>query len=605
MTRLSFICLVSLAACRTTPTLFYDVGIDPHNPSNIQVNMQIEHGPRSVRVAMAVHPEYNDRYWRYIHDLQANGFDKRAILAIEGDNVWRVISPAGWAQVGYRIVPANEDPTNRPVWHTALRVDGGSINPMDTFLYLPDFPHAKARIRFTGAFPPVLWDASGDHSGGYFLTQLGLDEEFETDVETLLDSPILYGPSIRTWNFAIHGIQHTIAYWPLPDAVPFDTIAFVDAITKVAEKAVDVFGRPPYSHYIFMLEDGAWGALEHKNAVTIGMPSRDLARDPYMYLPELAHEFFHTWNLMRLYPEGRGRLSADPPEHSKGLWLSEGVTMYYAEALTRRAGFPERGRPRTDLLAEELESYFNSPGNFRISPELASERAVDSTGINGDYEPNYYTQGRLIGTALDLIIGDSTGGRRGLDDVMRALYSQFAMKRGFTSGDAEHTASSVCGCDLHPFFEEHVRNPQALDFNKYLATIGYRVIVDTVPAVESAGARLPDLRLWAFAPRSGGRMRVIVTDPSSVWARSGLHTGTELVAFNAARIDSFPDFRRALRSVKLGDVVPVDIVRNGSASRVSVTVVGYDRVRVRLVEVPNITPAQSERRRAWLSASPN
>ncbi|MGH7605477.1 MAG: hypothetical protein ACRENK_15970 [Gemmatimonadaceae bacterium] len=606
MTRLTFICLISLAACRTTPELIYDVGINPRDPSSIQIDMQMEHAPRSVRIAMAVHPEYNDRYWRFIHDLRANGAGKCAALATDRENVWRLVSRAHCAEVGYRIDPAPENPTNRPVWHTSLRVDGGSINTMDTFLYLPDFPRAKVRILFSGSVP-VVWGVPGSNSVGVasYGSESVASQEFDTDVETLLDSPILYGSSIRRWRFAIDGTPHTIAYWPLPNAVPFDTLGFVDAINKVTREAVALFGKPPYSSYVFMLEDGAWGALEHKNSVTIGMPSRDLARDPHMYLPELAHEFFHTWNLVRLYPEGRGRLSADPPEHSKGLWLSEGVTMYYAEALTRRAGFPERGLTRTDLLTEELESYFNSPGNFRISPELASERAVDSTGINGDYEPNYYTQGRLIGTALDLIISDSTAGRRGLDDLMRALYSEFAMKRGFTSGDVERTASAVCACDLHRFFDDHVRNPQALDFNKYLAIIGYSVVVDTIPAVDSAGARLPDLRIWAFTPRSGGHMRAMISDPSSVWAKSGLHTGTELVAFNGARIDSLPDFRRALRTVKLGDVVPIDIMRNGSPSRLSVTVGGYDRARVSIVEEPGITSAESERRRLWLNAAPD
>jgi predicted metalloprotease with PDZ domain len=333
------------------------------------------------------------------------------------------------------------------------------------------------------------------------------------------------------------------------------------------------------------------------------MPSSDLAKDPRAYLVELAHEFFHTWNLVRLYPEGRGTLSDRDPEHATGLWLSEGVTMYYAEALTRRAGFPERGRSRSDLLAEELESYYGSPGNTLISPEVASARAVDTTGINGDYEPNYYVQGRLIGTALDLIISDSTNGRRGLDDLMRALYSRFAMKRGFTTDDVERAASETCGCNLHRFFDDHVRNAHPLDFNRYLGTIGLRVGVDTIPAADSAGTRLADTRVWAYPPRKGGRMRVMIRDPSSVWARAGLHTGDELVAFNGAPIDSLPDFRRALRTVKLGDVVPVSIIRGGTPSVVNVRVTGYDRPRVRIVDIPDATAVQRERRGHWLTDS--
>src|SRR6202022_2680946 len=104
-------------------------------------------------------------------------------------------------------------------------------------------------------------------------------------------------------------------------AEPFDPAQFVDAIRKVVVEAVGVFGKPPYSHYTFLLEDGAYGALEHANSVTIGMPSRDLAPHPRSYLSEFAHEFFHTWNLVRLYPQGRGVLSERAPAHSTGLWL--------------------------------------------------------------------------------------------------------------------------------------------------------------------------------------------------------------------------------------------------------------------------------------------
>jgi predicted metalloprotease with PDZ domain len=278
--------------------------------------------------------------------------------------------------------------------------------------------------------------------------------------------------------------------------------------------------------------------------------------------------------------------------------------MYYADALLHRAGFPERGMSRADLLAEELESYYGNPGNFVISPEVASARAVDTTGINGDYNVNYYVQGRLIGTALDLIIRDSTNGRRGLDDLMRVLYSHYALKRGFTTADVERAASETCSCNLHSFLNDYVRGARPLDFNRYLRSVGLRVVVDTIPAADSAGTRLPDTRIWAYPPRAGGRMRIMMEDPSSAWGKAGLHTGDVLVAFNGAPIDSFPDFRRAFRTVKLNDSVPVSIIRGGTPAIVNVRVTSYDRVRVRITDTPDATAAQRERRRLWLSASP-
>jgi predicted metalloprotease with PDZ domain len=601
--------IVVAPARKPDPEVVYLVVIDSVN-SSINVEMEMGNAPRSVRLAMAIHPEYNDRFWRYIRDLRVDG-GKGAALTTDGDNTWRLITRGGSARVSYRIQLPPESATNRPAWHTVVRPDGGSINAIDTFLYLPDFPHAQVDVRMNlgglhlvSALPAFQAFVAGAHlvtPGEKDVPASVTLTMARTDAPTLLDSPMLYGENLRQWHFDVDGITHTIAYWPLPNATPFDTTRFVEAIEKVAREAVAVFGKPPYPHYQFLLEDGAYGALEHKNSVTIGMPSGDLARDPLMYSSELAHEFFHTWNLMRLYPEGRGVLSADPPAHSTGLWLSEGVTMFYAEALTRRAGFPEQNMSRRDLLAEELEAYYGNPGNSRISPEVASARAVDTPGINGDLEPNYYTQGRLIGTALDLIIRDSTNGQRGLDDFMRALYSRFAMKRGFTTFDVERTASETCGCHLRNFFDDYVRNPGLLDFNRYLPSIGLRAIVDTIQVTDSAGAPLPDLRVWAYPPRSGGRMRVRIMDPASVWARSGLHTGQELIAFNNAPIDSFPSFRGAIRTVRLGQVVPVEIVRDGHPQRIDVRVTGYPRPRVRIYEDLSATQAQKEKRTRWLA----
>ena len=593
---------------RSNPEVTYSVAVDTASRW-IDVEMEIGRGRRSMRLAMAVHPEYNDRFWRYIRNLRVDGLGKPAALVVDGENVWRLITHAGYARVSYRIQLPPEDPTNRPAWHTGIRADGGSINTTDTFLYLPDFPDAQVEIRMNVHSPSVsaLTGARAFFGGVRVFMP---DEKPEppvsnvitilrTDFRTLLDSPILYGDFLRLWRFEIDGVAHTIAYWPLPSMTPFDTSQFVDAIQKVAREATAVFGKPPYPRYEFLLEDGAYGALEHKNSVTIGMPSRDLARDPRAYLPELAHEFFHTWNLMRLYPEGRGVLSEDPPARSTGLWFSEGVTMYYAEALTRRAGFPERNMSRADLLAEELESYYDSPGNMRISPEEASARAVDTTGRSGDYEVNYYTQGRLIGTVLDLLIKDFSNGKNGLDDLMRELYANLAMKRGFTTTDVERATMKVCGCVVNRFFADYVRNPHPPEFNHYLTTIGLRAVVDTIPASDSAGAPLPDTRIWAYPRRSDRRMRVWIQNPASIWARAGLHTGQDLVAFNNAPIDSFPDFRRAFRTVRLGQAVPVDIMENGTAKRVTVTVTGYSRVRARIVPIPEATAAQQERRRLW------
>ena len=598
---------------KTGPVVSYTVTIDPADTTSIRVAMVIQRAPSPVtHVAMAVHPEYNDRFWRYIRDLRAEVFEVRnagggsgkpLTITADNDHSWSVPTPTGSTVVTYRIQLPLESPTNRAAWHSTLRSNGASLNSTDTFLYLRDFPRSRVALELripdnwqvrSGLTCEMRRSASGALSCG------SPDATRALDATTLLDSPILVG-ALRTWTFTVRGVPHHVVYWPLPDATPFDTTEFVSSIEKFAQQTFALFGKAPYTSYTFMLEDGAYGGLEHVNSVTIGARSSELAKDPRANMPEIAHEFFHTWNLVALNPRGVLTATANPPLHTRELWWSEGVTIYYAETLQRRAGIPEAGKTRMKELEEELDIFHGNSSNSIVSPERGSWASIDPPDLNtGDYLSNYYTQGRLIGYALDIIINDSSRGRRGLDDVMRLMYDRFAKRSAFTGADIERATVEVCQCNVHQFFEDHVRNAKPIDFNPILAPLALRVVLATSPAADSTGTRFPDLRISAYTPPTG-RMRVRIFDPRTVWTSAGLHTGMEWVSLNGIQIDSFPDFRRAIRSIKLGDTVPAEVVREGKPQKLSVKVIGYDRTRARVVEIPDATPAQLERRSRWLS----
>lgn len=584
---------------RSDPSIAYTLTINPADLSGFDVTMRISGAPETIRLAMAVHPEYNDRFWRYLRDLRAETSGTPVSIAAEKENAWRIRTTHSEAIVRYRIQLPREDPTNRAVWHTALRADGASINSTDTFIYLPDFPRSPVRVVLN---VPAAWQIATGLAGGTSAPSPGAERALTGDASTLLDSPILLG-SLRAWNFTVQGLPHRVVYWPLPNATPFDTTEFVSSIARLAQQAFAVFGKAPYTSYTFLVEDGAWGGLEHVNSVSLGAQSSDLAKNPRHYMGEFAHEFFHTWNLMALNPRGLLVASADTPSHTRELWWSEGATMFYVETLQRRAGIPEAGKTRQQELEEELDFFHGNAGNSYVSPERGSWSSIDPPDSTGDYRSNYYTQGRLIAYALDLIIAGSTGGRKGIDDVMRLMYDRYAKKRAFTGADIERTISDVCQCNVHRFFEDHVRAAKPIDFNPLLAPLGLRVVLATAPVADSTGTRFPDLRISAYDLPTG-RMRVRILDPRTVWRSAGLHTGMEWVSLNRIPIDSFPDFRRAIRSIRLGDVVPVEVARSGGPTQqFTVKVTGYDRTRPKVVEVPSASSAQLERRRVWLSAA--
>ena len=65
------------------PRIFYTLTIDTADLSGFDVTMQIEGAPKTIRVAMAVHQEYNDRFWRYVRNLRADELGKPVAIALE------------------------------------------------------------------------------------------------------------------------------------------------------------------------------------------------------------------------------------------------------------------------------------------------------------------------------------------------------------------------------------------------------------------------------------------------------------------------------------------------------------------------------------------
>src|SRR5690242_2751370 len=52
------------------PLINYVLTVDSTDTSGYQVDMHIQNVSDSFEVAMVAHPEYDDRYWRYVKDLR-------------------------------------------------------------------------------------------------------------------------------------------------------------------------------------------------------------------------------------------------------------------------------------------------------------------------------------------------------------------------------------------------------------------------------------------------------------------------------------------------------------------------------------------------------
>jgi predicted metalloprotease with PDZ domain len=575
------------------PTISYEVRVDSVERDRVDVTMRLAGGPARLRLAMKTHQEYDAQFWKVLQfgAITGTADDHATSLTRRDSTLWDLVIPGGRGEIHYTLHLTPGDTTRRNAWRCTVRADGALLNSPDIFLYLPDFAAAPATVDLV---IPRSWRIATALENDGRPTHLRAP-----NAAMLLDAPILLG-ALRQWSFTQQGTKFTVAYWPLPNATAIDTLRFVDGIKRLSGAAIDLFRTMPFgSHYHYLLQDGANDALEHRSSVTAGWPSADIARDPRNHLYEIAHEFVHTWNLVAIHPDTYGDLSPYKAPPTRGLWWGEGLTLYYADALQRRVGLIDSTNTRIDHLASLLSRYHSAAWSGRVSPEEASLAFGHSVVNDPNATGGYYLQGELIGVALDGAIRDSTRERRGLDDVMRALYAKSASGRGMTDAMWRATADSVCGCNLSRFFATQVSGRGPIDIGSAMARLGLRVVIDTILAVDNSGAPVPDTRLNMAGTDSV--VQLSVPYASSAWARAGLRTGDVAVRMNGAPLRGFPDFIGQLRRARIGDRVPVEALRDGKPIHVDVTIAGYDRSRARIVDIVSPTADQLQRRARWLA----
>src|SRR5260370_39542068 len=134
---------------------------------------------------------------------------------------------------------------------------------------------------------------------------------------------------------------------------------------------------------------------------------------------------------------------------------------------------------------------------------------------------------------------------------MRALFGRSVGGEGFTSATLEAVIDSLCGCRLDQMFALQVRGSALIDLAPVVERLGLKLGIDTVPAVDSAGAPLPDLRLGMDFTRPGPPLRIVIRNPASAWSEAGVRTGDELIAIGGRAVTSFCGLRPALGALRL------------------------------------------------------
>ncbi len=481
------------------------------------------------------------------------GFDatyNKKLLKTEkiNKNTWRVYSDkANNVNITYRVYAFEMS-----VRTSFLDASHGYFNGTSIFMYVNDLKNIPHKVSIT---PYKDWKKVSTS-----LTKVG-EKGFVYEApnyDILVDSPVEIGNQ-ETFDFTASGVLHHVAMYGKGN---YDAEKLKVDMAKVVEACTNVFGVNPNKEYTFIIHNltNGSGGLEHLSSTTLQVNRWTYEGDAYKgFLSLVAHEYFHLWNVKRIRPIQLGPFDYNNENYTHLLWVMEGFTSYYDELLLYRAGIYTEDEI-IGKLNRSINSIENQPGN-KVQP-------VADASFNAwikAYRPNensynttisYYTKGSVVANVLDLMIANSTKGKKNLDDVMKYLYNEFYLKeqRGFTNKEMQVALEKISGVKMNDFFEKYINGTQTFDYETIFGYAGVNV--------QTMASQEPSL---GVSTRSGNVVRRVNRGSSAY--EGGLNVNDEIIAINSYRVDNNLD--DLMNGKNVGDKIDVLVSRDNIIQTIS------------------------------------
>lgn len=492
----------------------------------------------------------------------------------------------------------------------------GYFNGANVFMYLPGRTSEQLALQ---VITPEGWKATTGleasvapieltpaTAGLHYLQAIPYNRQsfVAADFDELIDCPVECGTH-RLLTFEVDGIPHELAIWGRGNE---DEARLLEDTRRIVEVERDMFGRLPYSRYVFILHltDGRGGGLEHRNSVTnmvdrwVFQPERSYER----YLSLTSHELFHVWNVKRLRPEPLGPFNYRVENYTRLLWVAEGVTSYYDELLLTRAGLvkPERYLER---LADKIVQLQSQPGRLLQSLEQSSFDTwikfyrPDENSANTSI--SYYLKGSLVCLLLDMELRRWSGGACSLDDLLRYLFERYPIsgpgipEQGGMLAAIEAVAGEQGGF-WRDFLARYVAGVSELDYGAALAVAGLELRWSHKNPRADGGA---PAWLGLSFKRQGERTLVSSVCSDGPAYAVGVYADDELLAVDGWRANE-EKLNARLAERRPGDAVRLSIFRGDALLDVTVTLAEAPYDRLEIVQVADPTAEQQRIYSNWL-----
>ena len=526
----------------------------------------------------------------------------REVRAVNGDgesldiekihkSAWRVKThSAAVVTISYRVYANSITNRTRHVDDTHAFLSGSSV-------FMMPGDRRTRPIRVSIDAPPGWRTATGlEHDPAVPGTFIA------ANYDVLVDSPLEIGIHERI-EFDVDGLPHEIILWGRGDYRDgeFGRERLIKDFSAIIRDQIAMFGRAPYSRYVFMVHvgPGLSGGTEHLNStIMLTSPATfERAASYERFLGLVSHEYFHTWNVKQFRPAGIHPYDYNRENYTDLLWVVEGTTSYYDDLSLVRAGLITPTR-YFRMLADAAGSLESTPGRHHQSLAESSFDAWIKFNRATPDSPNstisFYSKGALVSLMLDLELRRRTANRASLDDVMRELFEAFPLDGpGYTTRDLLDILARRSDSDFTEFFAAFVSGVQELPLADALAVAGLKLEFepdDDKPEQAYVGLRLSD---------RGGLAVVDAVLADGPAYTAGVMHGDEIIAFNGQRLRP-ADLDRRVEALKPGAAVRLTLIRRDELRDIEFVAGARPNGRWNLTRDRDAAEAQRAVYKSWL-----
>jgi predicted metalloprotease with PDZ domain len=420
-----------------------------------------------------------DDYGKYVADFKA--YDSKGNLLTvtkADDNTWSIKKGKSLAKITYLVNDTFDTEKGRGFGKDDVFSPAGTnIDVNKNFMlnlhgfvgYFQDKKEIPYKVTVT--HPEALWGATSmidkDASKTVDLFEMPLYSE-------LIENPIMYSKPDYT-SFTVDGMDIQIAVYSPSGKFTAESITPEMKTMMTAQKTFlgKINSTKKYTVLLYLstmspTDAKGFGALEHPTATTVVMPEMMPKDELVKQMKDVvSHEFFHIVTPLTIHSKEIQYFDYNAPKMSQHLWMYEGVTEYFANLFQINQG-----------LIDENEFY------SRISEKIEGANALNDTmpfttmSANVLTEPykdqylNVYQKGALIGMCLDIQIRESSGGKRGILDLMHQLSNEYGVSKPFNDADLFAKITSLTYPEVGTFLTTYVSGPTPIPYYEYLAKVG-------------------------------------------------------------------------------------------------------------------------------------